>query len=79
MNYRILCTVRGGVTGPRQAYLSDQDGDVIEFPTKAEADAEAAAMRASSGPYSCASFTYTVEPVHTFASEADRRDFDVRR
>jgi hypothetical protein len=33
MAYRILCMVRGGVTGPREAYLSDQDGDVIEFDT----------------------------------------------
>ncbi len=63
MTFRILCTVRGGVTGTRQAYLSDQDGDEIEFDTKAEADAEAAAMRASSSPYGCASFTYTVEPI----------------
>jgi hypothetical protein len=61
--FRILCTVRGGVTGPREAYLSDQDGDVIEYNTKAEADAEAAALRASTGPYGCASFTYTVESV----------------
>jgi hypothetical protein len=63
MAYRILCTVRGGVTGPREAYLSDQDGDAIEFDTKAEADAEAAALRASPGPYGCAIFTYSVEQV----------------
>lgn len=54
----IYCTVSGGVTGRRQAWLKS-DGEVVEFGTREEAEAEATRLRSSMGRNSATRFTYT--------------------
>lgn len=54
----VYCTVRGGVTGGRQAWLKSDD-EVVEYGTREEAEAEAARLRSSMGRNSATRFTYT--------------------
>ena len=54
----IYCTVSGGVTGSRQAWLKS-DGELVEFGTREEAEAEATRLRNSVGRHSATRFTYT--------------------
>jgi hypothetical protein len=61
MTYRIWCTVSGGVTGPREAWLKS-NGEIREFPTRELADAEANRLNSRyRGPV--VQFNYTVEEI----------------
>jgi len=61
MKYRIWCEVWGGVTGSRQAWMKDNDGNVREFDSKEEADEEAGKCNREMGKNSPARFRYTVK------------------
>jgi len=59
--YGVRCRVSGGVTGTREAWLK-RDGQVAEFATHAEAEAEAQRLTTSmNGPYRTADFRYWAE------------------
>jgi hypothetical protein len=59
--YGVMCRVSGGVTGTREAWLKSNDKRV-EFATLAEAEAEAAHLRAqANGPHAKAFFHYWAE------------------
>lgn len=58
--FRIWCSVYGGVTGTREAWMKSE-GEVMEFETREAAEAEAAKARAGTAGNSRCSFSYTVE------------------
>jgi hypothetical protein len=63
MEYRILCTVSGGVTGTRQRYLKKM-GKEYRTENKEEAEIEAATLNAGMNhDYSPAKFSYEVKEV----------------
>lgn len=57
----IWSEVYGGVTGHRQAWQKDIDGNVIRFETEADADAEATRLRRTVGLNSSATFNFTAQ------------------
>lgn len=58
MTYGVWCTVSGGVTGTRSAWLKE-NGVVQEFSTLEAANVEAQKMqRSMNNPNAVASFTY---------------------
>lgn len=63
--FGIWCEVWGGVTGPREAWLKDNDGLRRVFATRDEAEAEAARLNDKFGrnPNRKAEFSYTARPL----------------
>jgi hypothetical protein len=59
MNFYILCSVSGGVTGHRQALLKE-NGRIKSFSTREEAAEEATRLMKNVSPYATASFSYRV-------------------
>ena len=59
LSWGVFCTVCGGVTGSRSAWLKDKDGRPRRFPDKATAEVEAERlMQQKNGPHATASFYY---------------------
>ncbi len=66
MTYAVWCRVSGGVTGTREAWMKDANG-IVRFATKDEAQTEADRLnKQMNGPYSRASFRYTVTEYHAY-------------
>ena len=58
-DYRIWCTVSGGVTGTRSAWLKKTGDEVAQFRSREEAEEEATRLeREMNGPNAKASFYY---------------------
>lgn len=57
MAYKILCSVSGGVTGSRSAYLK-VNGAECEYESLKDAQVQAEWLQANVSPYSTASFSY---------------------
>ena len=64
MQYGIWCTVSGGVTGPRAAWLKENQVRKV-FSCRIEAEQEAADLQSimNSSPYTTTRFTYTVRQI----------------
>ncbi len=63
MAFKILCSVSGGVTGSRSAFLKCvamnlTDRVEMEFASLEEAQKHAATLQANVSPYSTATFSY---------------------
>jgi hypothetical protein len=59
MTYGIFCTVSGGATGSRSAWLkTGENSKIATFPTLEAAEARAQELLASRSPYSTAYFAY---------------------
>ena len=58
--YKIRCQVQGGITGYRTALLK-KNGEIAEFETREEAQAEADRLTEKMLNNHTASFSYTVE------------------
>jgi hypothetical protein len=63
--FAVWCTVRGGVTGWREAWLKS-NGKICYFDTRAKAEAEASRLnRAMNGTHARARFCYSAKEVGT--------------
>ena len=63
MRYRIWCTVSGGMTGTRQAWLKKKDGKIYETSNKTSATKKAQHLNATMGKNSMVRFRYEVAEV----------------
>jgi hypothetical protein len=57
--FHVMCQVSGGVTGTRRSLLKKM-GDIVEFETREEAQAEADRLQSTMGKNSPATFRYWV-------------------
>ena len=61
-SFGVWCTVSGGVTGDRQAWLRN-DGATMRFATRDAAETQAASLRKLTANHSGATFTYEARPL----------------